>query len=192
MPSSNEPTGPTEATTSENGDTTMAEPQTPDTNLIFSYEKGVDIQDPAKPDTWIPVRYASDLNPQVEVKEIDAATYDDKGADHMIKVGESTTLSFTVLAYALGTDGKYFPEVEILKAATEPDANGTKATVKVRYYDKPSGSRKPNPDDAYEITATVSMTRVNTGVADKEAFQFTLKAQGPRKKITNPYKPETA
>lgn len=151
------------------------------TQYGFSYEYGVDIQIENR---WQPIRFISSVNPTVSPKEVDAATYDDNGADHPVRVGETPSLSFYVQMHRLNT-GKFLPEVEALLAATRPDAVGAGGTVKVRYYDKPV-SGASNPDEAYELTATVSAERAATGNAELGGWNFTLNGQGRRKKITNP------
>ncbi|WP_276670284.1 phage tail tube protein [Schaalia cardiffensis] len=157
----------------------------PTTEIGFSYEYGLDI-DLSDNDIpkWQPMRFAKVIAPTANAKTVDGATYDDKGADHPIKTGESWELQLTVQQHRLA-DGHYLPEVEALMAATAPDAKGNKASVHVRFYDKPA-SGTPNPNDAYEGTATVSMNRANTGVNEEGGWQFTLTGQGPRKKIVNP------
>lgn len=170
------------------GAATMAEP-TPDTELGFSYEYGIDIYIPPTggtgEGTWQPVRFASAINPTVTFKEEDGATYDDLGADHPIRTGETPQLDFYAQQHRL-EDGKFMPEIEVLLAATRPDALGNKGVVKARYYDKPV-SGTPNADEAYELTATVSsFARANTANSGLGGWNFTLKGQGPRRKITNP------
>lgn len=171
------------------GATTMADETTPDTQLGFSYEYGVDVLippvAPATEGTWQPVRFISNVNPSVTPKELDGATYDDKGADHPIKTGETPQLDFYIQMHRLST-GKFLPEVEQFLAATRPDAVGNDAAVKVRYYDKPVEGT-PNADEAYELTATVSaFARATTDNSSIAGWNFTLKGQGPRTKITNP------
>ena len=156
------------------------------TQYGFSYEYGVDIK---ISDEWQPIRFISSVNPTVSPKEVDAATYDDKGADHPVRVGETPSLSFYVQMHRLES-GKFLPEVEALLAATRPDAVGSLGVVKVRYYDKPVNSL-PNPDEAYELTATVSAERAATGNAELGGWNFTLNGQGPRVKVSNPAKPAT-
>lgn len=151
------------------------------TQYGFSYEYGVDIQIENR---WQPIRFISSVNPTVSPKEVDAATYDDNGADHPVRVGETPSLSFYVQMHRLN-NGKFLPEVETLLAATRPDAVGANGTVKVRYYDKPV-SGTSNPDEAYELIATVSAERAATGNAELGGWNFTLNGQGQRKKITNP------
>lgn len=171
------------------GATPMAVESTPATELGFSYEYGVDVYIPtgvlATEGKWQPVRFASAINPTVATKEVDAATYDDHGTDHPTKTGETPQLDFYVQMHRLA-DGKFLPEVEALLAATRPDALGNKASIKVRYYDKPV-TGTPNPDEAYELTATVSsFARAQTGNSDIAGWNFQLKGQGPRRKIANP------
>jgi len=160
------------------------EPAKPATNseVGFSYELGVDIE--ITEGNWQSVRFAKAIAPNAEAKTQDGQTYDDLGADHPIKVGESWTLTLEIQHQRL-TDGKYLPEVEAFKAATEPDALGNKAPVHVRWYDKPA-TGKANPDDAYEGFGTVSITRSQTGTNDIGGWNITVTGQGPRKKIKNP------
>lgn len=154
------------------------------TQYGFSYEYGVDIK---ISDEWQPIRFISSVNPSVSPKEVDAATYDDKGADHPVRVGETPSLSFYVQMHRLES-GKFLPEVETLLAATRPEAVGSLGVVRVRYYDKPVNSL-PNPDEAYELLATVSAERAATGNAELGGWNFTLNGQGPRVKVANPAKP---
>ena len=158
-------------------------PPTEYTQYGFSYEYGVDIysEGDAK---WLPIRFISSVNPTVSPKEVDAATYDDNGADHPVRVGETPSLSFYVQMHRLES-GEFLPEVETLLAATRPNAVGSLGVVKVRYYDKPV-NHNPNPLEAYELTATVSVERAATGNAELSGWNFTLNGQGARKKITNP------
>lgn len=151
------------------------------TQYGFSYEYGVDIQIENR---WQPIRFISSVNPTVSPKEVDAATYDDNGADHPVRVGETPSLSFYVQMHRL-TDGQFLPEVEALLAATRPNAVGSLGVVKVRYYDKPVKG-KPNSKEAYELTATVSVERAATGNAELSGWNFTLNGQGARKTIVNP------
>lgn len=154
------------------------------TQYGFSYEYGVDIK---LGNEWKPIRFISSVNPTVSPKEVDAATYDDHGADHPVRVGETPSLSFYVQMHRLG-NGLFLPEVETLLAATHPNAVGSLGVVKVRYYDKPVQG-KPNPDEAYELLATVSAERAATGNAELSGWNFTLNGQGPRTKISNPTQP---
>ena len=156
------------------------------TQYGFSYEYGVDIK---ISNEWQPIRFISSVNPTVSPKEVDAATYDDNGADHPVRVGETPSLSFYVQMHRLET-GKFLPEVETLLAATRPDAVGSLGVVHVRYYDKPVNSL-PNPNEAYKLLATVSAERAATGNAELGGWNFTLNGQGPRVKVDNPAKPAT-
>lgn len=151
------------------------------TQYGFSYEYGVDIK---ISNGWKPIRFISSVNPTVSPKEVDAATYDDNGADHPVRVGETPSLSFYVQMHRMAS-GKFLPEVEALLAATRPDAVGSLGAVQVRYYDKPVKG-KPNPDEAYEMIATVSAERASTANSELGGWNFTLNGQGSRIKITNP------
>jgi len=151
------------------------------TQYGFSYEYGVDIK---INNEWKPIRFISSVNPTVSPKEVDAATYDDNGADHPVRVGETPSLSFYVQMHRLES-GNFLPEVETLLAATAPDAVGSLGVVEVRYYDKPVRG-KPNAKEAYEIAATVSVERAATGNSELSGWNFTLNGQGARKIIVNP------
>lgn len=158
---------------------------TPKTEIGFSYEYGMEINTGTSGGPkWQPVRFAKVIAPTRNPKTVDGATYDDKGADHPITTGESWELQVTIQQHRM-EDGNYLPEVEALKAATEPDATGNKASVHVRWYDKPA-TGKANKNDAYEGTGTVSMQRAATGVNEEGGWEFTVTGQGPRKKITDP------
>lgn len=163
----------------------MAEP-TP-TQIGFSYEYGVDVYQPGESGAegkWLPVRFISEVNPQVESREIDAATYDDLGAEHPIKVGEIPSLDFFVQQHRT-QDGGLLPEMVLIQEATMPTATGEKATLRVRYYDKPA-SGKPDPLEAFEMVGTVSRTRATTDNASIGGWNVSIKGQGARKKIDNP------
>ena len=75
------------------------------TQYGFSYEYGVDIK---ISNEWKPIRFISSVNPTVSPKEVDAATYDDNGADHPVRVGETPSLSFYVQMHRMAS-GKFFP-----------------------------------------------------------------------------------
>lgn len=157
--------------------------------ISFSYEYGVDIKT-GPGDTegdWQRVRFISEVDPQVESKEIDAATYDDLGADHPIKVGEKATLSFYIQAHRTES-GAFLKEVKALQAAAAPDATGEKSSITVRYYDKPA-SGNPDPDEAYKLKGTVSLQRAAKGNAEIGGWNVTINGQGPREKIANPATP---
>ena len=155
------------------GDTTMAD----ETTIGFSYEVGVDVK---VNDAWQAIRFISAVNPTSTPKEIDGATYADKGNDHPISVGETTQLDFYVQQHRLA-DGKYLPEVEaLLLAARTPGAS-----IPVRWYDDPAEGT-PNPTDAFEAVATVTAARAQSGNADEGGWNFTLKIHGARQQITNP------
>lgn len=156
------------------------------TDIGFSYELGVDINlgTPDEPQ-WQNVRYAKSIAPTAEDKTVDAQTYDDCGADHPVKVGESWRLEMHVQGHRLA-DGQYLPEIEKLLTACSPDATGEGATVHLRWYDKPAGGKTPNPTDAYQGKGTVSVARAATGTAEEAGWNFTITGQGPRQKIANP------
>lgn len=159
---------------------------TPTTDFAYSYEYSVDIN-LGTHDTpqWQQIRFISAVNPQVSSVTKDGATYDDMGAPHPVKTGESWTLDFTVQARRQA-NGQFLPEVEALLEATRPDAVGELATREFRWYDDPRGGATPNPDEAYQGVGEVQMTRQNTGNDDLGGWSVTVTGQGRRQHIANP------
>lgn len=156
-----------------------------DTEYGYSYEYAVDINTgTTETPAWQTIRFSSAINPQVTEVFKDGATYDDEGAPHQIKTAESWTVSATIQAHRQ-SDGTFLPEVEALLAATRPDATGTAATREFRWYDDPV-NQNPNPDEAYQGTGTVNMTRQNTGNDDLGGWAMTVTGQGRRTHIANP------
>ena len=153
----------------------------------FSYQHAVDVGTVGETGEveWQRVRFIDAVNPQVSPVTVPAQTYEDKGSPNDIKTGESWTLSFNAQQIMVG--GNWLPEIAILMAATEPDANGDVATVPVRWYDNPDGARAVFEDDAYSGVATVSVVRGQTGADGQvEQLQFTLTGKGRRAKIAHP------
>ena len=154
--------------------------------LGFSYEYGVDINlgTPAAPN-WQPIRRVSAIAPSVKPITADAQTYDDFGAPNDQKTSESWSLAFSVQVNRLGS-GAYAPEVEALKAYTEPDAIGALSIAHIRWYDKPAAGTA-NPGEAYEGFAYVTIDRANTGNADTGTWTIALTGQGKRTKVANSF-----
>lgn len=159
---------------------------TPTTEIGFSYEYAVDVNLalPGQPDNWQNIRFISAVDPQVTSVTQDGATYDDNGAPHPIKTSESWTLGFTVQAHRL-PDGTYLPELERILALAGPEAVGNAASGVFRWYDDPVGA-EPNPDEAYQGTGTVAVTRQNTGNDQIGGWTVTVTGQGRRQRIANP------
>lgn len=153
-----------------------------------SYEKGLDLQSGVD---WLTTRRISDLNCAVTPITQPAQSYDDFGSPNDDKTSESWVLTFSILVNRLSS-GYYLPEVEALKALTEPDAIGNTAVGTFRWYDKPfAGS--PNSEDAYEGDGTVAITRNNAGAdGATETWGVTVTGKGKRRKITNPFTGWTA
>lgn len=152
------------------------------TELGFSYEYGLDIWNGT---AWLPFRFPTGINPQVSPVTADGATYDDLGSPNEKKLSESWTADFTVQQHRLST-GAYLPEVEALLALTKPDAVGNAAVGRFRWYDKPA-SGEPNPNDAYEGYATVTVNRGATGNNDIGSWSISLAGKGRRVQIENPW-----
>lgn len=158
---------------------------TPVTELGFSYEYAIDINLGTTEDPdWQQIRFSSAIDPQVTSVEQDGATYDDNGAPHPIKVGESWTLGCTVQAQRQA-DGSYLPELEKLLEHAGPESVGKAAAAHVRWYDDPV-DQNPNPNEAYEGHGTVTVTRAQTGNDQIGSWGITITGQGRRKRIPNP------
>jgi hypothetical protein len=160
-----------------------------ETEYSYSYEYGMDILIPPTsgtgPGQFQPFRFPTGLTVTVDPVTKDAATYDDLGAPHEVKLSESWTGSGSLQGHRL-SDGKYLPEVEALLALTKPNAVGKTAIGTFRWYDKPQDGT-PNPSDAYEGDATVKMTRGETGNDGIASWNFELKGVGRRRQIENPF-----
>lgn len=163
--------------------------ETPNTEIGFSYEYGLDILVPDSggtgPGTFMPFRFPTGINPTVDAVTVDASTYDDLGAPNQAKTSESWSATFNVQQHRLA-DGSYLPEVEALMALTAPGANGRKAVGTFRWYDKPQEG-SPNPNDAFEGDATVVLNRAETGNSGVGSWAVTLTGVGRRRRIENPF-----
>jgi len=161
-----------------------------DTKLVKSYEYSIDVLKsggtaPEYADgEWLRVRFLSAVDPDVSNVEVDGATYEDKGSPHPIVTGENWTLNFTIQLHRKD-DGSFLEEVEEFMKRTRPGANNS---IVVRWYDDPRGTSnaKPNKDEAYVGTATVTIKRGETGNAGIGTCSITLTGQGPRVKTKNP------
>lgn len=147
-----------------------------------SFEWIYDIcQDPtASSPTWLNVPDITGLNPNPAPKFKDGTTYANKGQTSQTKTGEDFTLSVQVKGVK-DASGEFQPELLVLINAA--DAIGDDNVIGVRYYHATS------PTLAYQLTAAVNWSRVNTGNDDLEFFQFELTSQGDRVRITNPAVP---
>ena len=135
-------------------------------------------EDPtAETPTWVNVPDITGLNPNPAPKYKDGTTYANKGQTSQSKTGEDFTLSVQVKGVR-DDSGEFQDELIILIEAA--DAIGDDNVIGFRYYHATSGSL------AYQGTAAVNWSRVNTGNDDLEFFQFELTGQGDRVKITNP------
>ena len=152
------------------------------TDLAYSYEIGVDIKIGG---TFQQIRGISAVAPTAPPVNVDAATYDDKGAPNNKKVSEAPALSFTIQGRRDPDTGLFEPEVEALLTLTGPDAVGDDATGEFRYYDNPAAG-EPNPNFAFEMDGTVEMTRNKTGNNEVAEWAVTISGQGRRRQITNP------
>lgn len=148
-----------------------------------SYEKGVKIDIAG---VFTDMRRISDVNCAVTPITQPAQSYDDFGSPNDDKTSESWVLTFSILVNRLPS-GFYLPEIEALKALTEPDAIGNASVGTFQWFDKPY-SGTPNPDDAYEGDGTVAITRNNVGAdGATETWGVTVTGKGKRRKIANPF-----
>lgn len=152
-------------------------------NLGRSFEKGVNIVSGGAP---LSARRISDVNCAVTTITQPAQSYDDFGAPNDDKTSESWVLTFSILVNRLSS-GFYLPEVEALKALTEPDVIGNAAVGTFQWFDKPYDGT-PHPEDAYEGDGTVALTRNNVAAdGATETWGVTVTGKGKRRKITNPW-----
>jgi hypothetical protein len=146
-----------------------------------SYEWMLDIDlgtTPATP-AWKNVPDFTAFNPNPNPKLKDSTTYAHRGQTAQSKTGEDFSAQFNVMGIKDGT-GEFQPElVAFIEAG---DATGEDNVIPYRYYHATSGVL------AYQGTASVKWSRVNTGNDDLELFQIELTGQGDRKKIPNPNK----
>jgi len=155
--------------------------------LGHSYEYGVRVNiGTTETPTWQDVRRISDVQPAITPITEDAATYDDFGSPNADKTGENWTLTFSALVNRVSSTGALPAEIAAILARTKPSAKGSAAELEVQYFHKPE-SGTPDPDDAYQGTATVGIQRANTGNSGVEKITVTLTGKGPRAEITNPF-----
>lgn len=127
--------------------------------------------------TWINVPDMTGFTPNAAPKFKDGTTYANKGQTSQSKTGEDFTLQVQVKGVR-GSNGEFQSELLVLIEAA--DSIGADNVIGYRYYHATS------PSLAYQGTAAVNWSRVNTGNDDIEFFQFELTGQGDRAKITNP------
>jgi hypothetical protein len=131
----------------------------------------------ADPKVYLNVPDITGLTPTPAPKLKDGSTYANKGQTSQSKTGEDFTMQVQVKGVK-DAQGEFQPElIALIEAA---DAIGGENVIGYRYYHATSAAL------AYEGTAAVNWSRVNTGNDDLEWFQFEFTGQGDRKKITNP------
>lgn len=161
-------------------------PASPAGDFLFSYEYGIAVNEGThEAPKWRELRFLSSVDPKRETKTQDAPTYDDKGADSSVVVGETWTLEFYIQGHRT-TDGHYQAELETILNAVQPDSTGEKASLEFIWFDKPANGQ-PNPDDAFFGLGSVSATRAETGNDGIGGFNVTVTGRGPRTAIKNPY-----
>lgn len=153
-----------------------------------SYEYGLDLNlGTAGAPTWQPVRRISGFQPTPTPVVQDAQTYDDFGSQNQEVTGWNNTVAFSVQVNRSSSTGLYLPEIEALLERTRPEAKGDAAVIEARWYHKPE-SGTPNPKDAQQGLATVSVQRANTAPdGATEVLNVTLTSKGPWRSITNPF-----
>lgn len=153
---------------------------TVNTDLGLSYELAIDLNlgTLAIP-SWQRVRFSSAINPTHTPSMADAATYDDRGSQNQVKIGDSASLPFTVQAQR-NPDGTYLPEVVALLNAAKTITRGNAAVVEARYYDTEGA------DYAFQGRFSVEASRQSTGNAEIGGWSFSLTSRGPVLPIANP------
>lgn len=126
---------------------------------------------------WTKVRFASEINPDVDPGLEDAMTYDDEGWDNQEKTKLSWSLEFTINLYR-DAASNFLPEAEFFRTAARKF--GADGIVTVRWYDKEGGQ------EAQEGTAHVKWARAETGPSALGKATVTLTGKGPLLDITNP------
>lgn len=127
--------------------------------------------------SWLNVPDITGLTPNPTPKLKDGTTYANKGQTAQSKTGEDFALQVQVKGVK-DVSGEFQPELLLLINAA--DSVGADNVIGYRYYHATS------PSLAYQGTAAVNWSRVNTGNDDLEFFQFELTGQGDRVKIPNP------
>jgi hypothetical protein len=158
------------------------------TTLGRSYEYGLDLNlGTAESPIWTPVRRISDFQPTNTPTTQTAQTYDDFGSPNDEVTAWAWSAAFAVQANRSTSTGLYLAEVEALLARTRPEAKGDAAVIEARWYHKPE-SGTPNPADALQGFATVSVQRANIGSdGATEVLNVTLTGKGPGRSIANPF-----
>ncbi|WP_337004107.1 MULTISPECIES: IPT/TIG domain-containing protein [unclassified Microbacterium] len=155
------------------------------TTLGQSFEYGLDINlGTFGGPSWQEIRRMSGWAPTFPKVTQDAATYDDQGAPNEDISGRGFAGAFTVQANRSQTTGLYLPEVEALVNASRRDRE--QAVVDVRFYHKPK-TGAPHPTDAGRVSATVELSRQNTGNAEIDIFAISLAGKGAYTPIANPF-----
>ncbi len=157
-------------------------------SLGKSYEYGVDLNlASALAPLWQAVRRILNVNPQMTPITMDAASYDDKGSPNADVSAWSWVLTFNVWVNRNTSTGLLPPELLALQQRYG-DAKGNAAIIEARWYHKPADGSKPDPREAFQGTATVGITRVNTGAdGANEQWQVTLTGKGYATRIDNPF-----
>lgn len=155
---------------------------TVNTDLGLSYELDLDINlagSGVTPANWQQARFTSAIAPTHAPVMIDAATYDDEGAENQARIGETANCAFTIQSRR-NPDGTFLPEVQALLNAAKPGVRGNASTVEVRYYDSEGA------DYAFQGIFTVQVDRGATGNAEAGIWSITLTSRGKVQPIANP------
>lgn len=131
----------------------------------------------AQAPVWVNIPDIKGLTPNATPDMKDGSTYANKGSKSQSKAGEDFTLGVQVKGVKDLTGEFQSYVIALIEAA---DTTGGANVIGYRYYHATSAAL------AYEGTASVNWSRVNTDVADIEFFSFDLSGQGDRHKIVNP------
>jgi hypothetical protein len=152
-----------------------------------SYEYGVDVESILGSETWLSIRRALNVNPNMTPITQDAQTYDDKGSPNAEVSAWSWVLSLSAYVNRSSTTGQLVPELKALFDRYGDQINEN-AKVGVRWYHKPADGSTPDPTDAFQGVATVAISRANVGPdGTNELWTITLTGVGYATRITNPF-----
>ena len=145
-------------------------------------EVGVLPANPGDPIDWFIAPDITALQPNSTPTQTDGGTYANKGQQSQDTIGEGFNLAVNVKVVT-DESGDVIPALNLLieaaNALLDQDRAGERVLA-IRYYHYRIANL------AYEMTAEVGWTRVNTGNTDNEFLSFTLTSKGDRKPIVNP------
>lgn len=150
-----------------------------DLRSMLASEWALDVEDPASPGTWLPVKGLTSFTESSDDNLEDDSDFDSGGHGSDVVTQRKWSLECEGKRKRT-TDTSYVPDPGqdvIFKARRKV---GFEATVKVRWY------RRDGAPDAYEGRGSVTEFELGGETTDLEPFTFTIAAQGEAVEITNP------